>query len=672
MKKKNRTQIEKLDNIQTELKKEFVGIDSQIEQIIAKMKNWYLYPQFQEQPLIICLWGMTGVGKTSLLKRFMELLQLHESYFKFDMGERDFFYHTKSNFEDIDKMAKIDKRVAICFDEFQLARTVNAKGEEAYTTTTNRILWEILDTGMFSYSDNAEELYELQRRLNGLKELLRMGVQVENGLVVAGKDIFEDYLLSREKVTRTYFPDSRKDKVAFDYDFIQEDDWSDIVKKTDNEKINSHTIQEKLKTMNGSECINYFTKLIKELRKPKVVDCRKTLIFICGNLDEAYSMYGDMDADIDADVIHEYTRHINPSHILQALSKRFRVEQIARLGTNHIIYPALSKNNFEQFIKMQSERFKMWVSKKFGYKLKIAQSVLDYIYSEGVNPVLGIRPLKNVIYNHLNIHLPSIAQLYDNHENVESIEISISGNQLVLEARNANKKTLGVESHELLPYTLMLRRNTTDDELANTCVHEAGHIVAHIEEYNRFPVSAGSLSRNSASTGFVLGEQIPLYTKAILEKKVAVSLAGHAAEEIIFGRDNICAGSSSDIIEATRTATNYFKKYGFGDTLGAYFVEDIKTNDKLFDTTNALNTAAQNLIKKMHQEVVDILTNNQDLLMAYARALFSNYKLNQEEMISIYKSVRPLENNLISNSYNYHEIMMAAQSKSVRQLLEMN
>ena len=56
---------QRLSEIAAQLKNEFIGIDSIIDQLIYAVKPWYLAAELQESPLVINLWGMTGVGKTS-------------------------------------------------------------------------------------------------------------------------------------------------------------------------------------------------------------------------------------------------------------------------------------------------------------------------------------------------------------------------------------------------------------------------------------------------------------------------------------------------------------------------------------------------------------------------------------------------------------------------------
>ena len=69
------------------LKQEFIGIDSVIEQTLFNMRPWYLYPELQEKPLVISLVGLTGTGKTSLVKRLVQLLDIENDMVYFNFAE---------------------------------------------------------------------------------------------------------------------------------------------------------------------------------------------------------------------------------------------------------------------------------------------------------------------------------------------------------------------------------------------------------------------------------------------------------------------------------------------------------------------------------------------------------------------------------------------------------
>ena len=67
---------EKLLQAGIALKKEFVGIDSIIDQILENITPWYVTPKIITRPVSISLWGLTGTGKTSVVKRLLELLEI--------------------------------------------------------------------------------------------------------------------------------------------------------------------------------------------------------------------------------------------------------------------------------------------------------------------------------------------------------------------------------------------------------------------------------------------------------------------------------------------------------------------------------------------------------------------------------------------------------------------
>ena len=56
-----------LENAGKILKGEFVGIDIVIDKVIDSLNTWFLFPELQDKPVVINLWGMTGVGKTALI-----------------------------------------------------------------------------------------------------------------------------------------------------------------------------------------------------------------------------------------------------------------------------------------------------------------------------------------------------------------------------------------------------------------------------------------------------------------------------------------------------------------------------------------------------------------------------------------------------------------------------
>lgn len=71
---------QKLINAKEKLKQDFYGIDKVIDDIIESIRMWYLYPEICMRPTIINLWGLSGVGKTDLVKKLVKYLDIENKF----------------------------------------------------------------------------------------------------------------------------------------------------------------------------------------------------------------------------------------------------------------------------------------------------------------------------------------------------------------------------------------------------------------------------------------------------------------------------------------------------------------------------------------------------------------------------------------------------------------
>ena len=81
--------IQKLEEVKKKLKNDFIGIDDVIDKIVTSVSPWFLTQEVIERPLVISLWGLTGTGKTSLVRKLVEYLDLSERMVYFDCGEHE-------------------------------------------------------------------------------------------------------------------------------------------------------------------------------------------------------------------------------------------------------------------------------------------------------------------------------------------------------------------------------------------------------------------------------------------------------------------------------------------------------------------------------------------------------------------------------------------------------
>ena len=131
-----------LDKAKSQLKEEFIGIDKVIDDLIDSFSYWYFFPELQKKPVIINLWGLTGVGKTSLVSRLISLLDYNKRFFRFNLSEGE--WDIKQTLTEIyDNKSASD--FILLLDEFQHVRTLDEDGREK--TSKYQFIWDLLDTG---------------------------------------------------------------------------------------------------------------------------------------------------------------------------------------------------------------------------------------------------------------------------------------------------------------------------------------------------------------------------------------------------------------------------------------------------------------------------------------------------------------------------------------------
>ncbi len=172
-----------LNRAEKQLKKEFVGIDPVIEQIINSVKSWYSFPFFQERPTVINLWGLTGTGKSSVVLRLAELLRVMDEFYHFELSQNERGYQTGIRGK-LEEMYEIHtgQPMIIVLDEFQHMRTIDGQGLET-NEFTQGIIWQLLDSGKFQFSDFPSDLYTVNEAIYLLRKVLQIGIKVKKGIL---------------------------------------------------------------------------------------------------------------------------------------------------------------------------------------------------------------------------------------------------------------------------------------------------------------------------------------------------------------------------------------------------------------------------------------------------------------------------------------------------------
>lgn len=617
-----------LHNVKETLKQEFIGINFIINDIVDSISSWYFYPSFQTRPQVINLWGMTGVGKSSLINRMIELIGFEERFFKYDMGE---ISSSGSNIKWLLKgitNSVSGKPFILCFDEFQFARTLDPLGNQL-NRPASRAVWEILGEGEIKLSNSnnyaSQNLLEL---VPILKRTLREGVRVRNGRIVSGEDIYRD-CMSRAQL--------KECEENFGEYFVPKNQYTTIFEAGKESFGSVLDVVDKLKKLDGEGTIMLLDEIVDSSYRQLKLDCTQAIIFIVGNLDEAFSMSGEINPDLSANRNYKNSLKVNISSIKQNLRSYFRSEQLARLGNNHLIYPALSEESYRKIIDLELDKVKEKFKKETDVSIYFHHSVTQLLYKEGVYPSMGTRPLLSTIHNYITSKLGLIiSDLITLNESFHSLLVKNKKERLIFEFRNAQHKIVHSRKFSSSGSLSKLREPKRDNSQAISAVHESGHAILAISLMGVIPSLVCSVSAEASNNGFTyLSMESEIFCKKDMIARAAMALGGYLAEKLIFGEDYVHTGSSDDLQKITQIVSKLVKSEGMGSELLSVNIASPDTNFSYHDNEGRLNEEVRKVMRKAEELAEQTLKNEMNKLLILADYLSDNAKIDQEGIIEL-------------------------------------
>ena len=286
------------------------------------------------------------------------------------------------------------------------------------------------------------------------------------------------------------------------------------------------------------------------------------------------------------DQFRKITEQITVVDIKESLMKRFRNEQIARLGNIHVIYPSFSIENFEKIINMSLEGYAKDVKKLTGYNIEFDDLLKKIVYDEGVFPTHGTRPIFSTVQEIVKSRLPDIMMSISNDnlvKKVTNIILSFDNDKdcVVAKVLDKERNKLGEYNYSIKLRLKHLRVSKENDDMQALCaLHESGHFVMYAKLFGKIPEKLVSKTADTNSSGFMM-EDIDK-TKKITSKQdyineICVLLGGYVAEKKIFGDQNRTAGASSDLFKATQLASTIIRRYGMGNY--SYVTTSVTSNE---------------------------------------------------------------------------------------------
>ncbi|XP_031562149.1 ATP-dependent zinc metalloprotease FTSH 4, mitochondrial-like [Actinia tenebrosa] len=163
--------------------------------------------------------------------------------------------------------------------------------------------------------------------------------------------------------------------------------------------------------------------------------------------------------------------------------------------------------------------------------------------------------------------------------------------------------------------------------------HEGGHALVAYYTPGSLPLHKATIMPRGQALGMVA--QIPetddlQWTKKQLLAKLDVCMAGRVAEEIIFGKDHVTTGASSDSQQATAIAKAMVTNYCMSDKLGMF---QIKDTDHLSPETQAIiENEIKRLLSEAYERAKNILVTKSKEHKLLAEALLKYETLDATEI----------------------------------------
>ena len=571
---------QQLQQIAAQLKTELFGIDTVIDRVIDSMRAWYVLPELVSRPVIVCLWGLTGTGKTQLVRRLAQLLGFYDRFIEVQMDGFSNGAGRRGAQSISGMLAQSGVREGepgiLALDEFQRFRTIDNKRVELRVERYQDV-WALLSDGR-------------------LPPALSLLGDIETSIAEAAYDA-ERSEASDAKLRfklRSWEAQELQRNLKLDEPLMEIMAWT------------PEQIQERLRAF-------------RESQQQWETDYSRLLIFVCGNLDE---MYEDLatsvdDCDSDADTYHSVTSKLSVIDVKQALNKRFKPEQVARLGNEHLIYPSLSRRAYEQLIEQSCAGYVGEIEERCGLRFGLDASVREQIYANAVFPAQGTRPLFSSLHAILGAGL-SKAALWAFERGAaagDNVGLTADGRSLIAHFRG--------QSHVIAaPFEISrLRQRSNADFRALLAVHEAGHGLVHALLFGRAPQEI-KIHVASFEGGYNAYTSRKVWSRRNLLDSICTSLAGRAAELLVFGSELSSSGAESDLRKATATAARMLRHLGHGPRIGR---SDVSTDseDNLCTDVEASNAPIEALLQAEHARATGLLETHRSALMALVDELMA-------------------------------------------------
>ena len=210
-------------------------------------------------------------------------------------------------------------------------------------------------------------------------------------------------------------------------------------------------------------------------------------------------------------------------------------------------------------------------------------------------------------------------------------------------------------------------RTISPEELTMVAYHEAGHAVVGLKVPGGNKVQKITIIPRGNAGGYnlMLPEKEKYNkTKLELESMIKSYMGGRAAEEIVYGKENISTGAADDIQRATSIARRMVTEWGMSSLgpiqyeepegsvfLGRDYTKSKFTSDAL---SNEIDTEVRKIITSAQKEAKKVIEDNKKLLELIKTLLLKKETIVAEEIEYIEKNMKlPPEEEIETKKENF-------------------
>ena len=199
----------------------------------------------------------------------------------------------------------------------------------------------------------------------------------------------------------------------------------------------------------------------------------------------------------------------------------------------------------------------------------------------------------------------------------------------------------------------------TEFEKKLVAYHEVGHAMVAYKQKNTEPVQKITIvPHTQGSLGYTLlmpeEDKTELRTRDELMAKIAVSMGGRAAEEVVM--NTMTNGASQDIQDATNVARNMVAMFGMSDEFGMMALASRRSQyldggygmDCAQDTAARMDQAVKEILDQCYKQAVEVIRENREDMDKVVAYLLEKETITGAEMVAIIEGRDP---ELVENPY---------------------